>query len=44
MARHFVVAHDVDRAYTKRFDSLQVTFSSLKTFVDGLAGEFEPEG
>jgi predicted AAA+ superfamily ATPase len=42
-AQHFVVAQDVDRAFTKRFDSLEVKFSSLNAFVDRLEGEFEPD-
>lgn len=41
-ARHFVVAQDVDRAFTKHFDSLEVRFSSLDSFIDNLEGEFEP--
>jgi hypothetical protein len=38
-----VLAQDVDRAFTKRFDSLEVRFSSLNAFVDRVEGEFEPE-
>ncbi len=32
-AEHFVVARDVEHTYTKRYDTLQVTFTSLETFV-----------
>ncbi len=37
-AQHFVVAHDVDRAYTKHFDSLDVRFSSLNAFIKSGGG------
>jgi hypothetical protein len=42
-AQHFVVAQDVDRAYTKHFGSLEVRFSGLNAFVDRVEGEFEPD-
>ena len=42
-AQHFVVAQDVDRAYTKHFDSLEVRFSSLNAFVERVEGEFGPD-
>jgi hypothetical protein len=42
-AQHFVVAQDVERAYTKRFDSLEVKFSSLDAFVDKMEAEFDPD-
>jgi uncharacterized protein len=40
-AQHFVVAQDVDRAFTKRFDSLEVRFRSLNAFLDRVEAEFE---
>ena len=42
-AQHFLVAQDVDRAYTKHFDSLEVRFSSLNAFVERVEGEFGPD-
>jgi predicted AAA+ superfamily ATPase len=42
-AQHFVVAQDVDRAYNKHFDSLEVRFISLNTFVERVEGEFGPD-
>jgi hypothetical protein len=32
-AEHFIVAHDVQRAYTKRFGTLSVTFTGLEAFI-----------
>ena len=32
-AEHFVVAQDVDRTYTKRYDRLHITFTSLEAFI-----------
>jgi uncharacterized protein len=42
-AQYFVVAQDVDRAYNKYFDSLEVRFSSLNAFVERVEGEFGPD-
>ena len=42
-AQYFVVAQDVDRAYNKHFDSLEVRFSSLNAFVERVEGEFGPD-
>ena len=43
-AQHFVVASDVDRAYPKRFDTLNVTFTGLDGLVDRLAKITTPPG
>jgi predicted AAA+ superfamily ATPase len=42
-AQHFVVAQDVDRTYTKRFDSLEVKFSSLNAFIEKMEAQFDPD-
>jgi hypothetical protein len=42
-AQHFVVAQDVDRAYSKHFDSLEVRFTSLNAFVERVEGGFGPD-
>jgi predicted AAA+ superfamily ATPase len=41
-AQHFVIAQDVDRTFTKRFAALEVKFTSLAVFIDGLAADFQP--
>jgi hypothetical protein len=33
----------VDRTYTKRFDSLEVKFSSLNAFIEKMEAQFDPD-